>query len=251
MKYWEVKAKANEKIGELLLYSEIANTSVWGDETTPAQIDAELKALGDIEQLNVRINSPGGSVFAGQAIHAIIKRHPAKVKCAYIDGLAASISSVIPLSCDKIIMSKGGTYMIHKPFGGVCGTADEMRSRADVLDKIETTLIEMYAEKTKLDAETIAEMLKKETWMTAKEALELGFIDEIENEMLIAASMNEDILMYGNTSIKVDSENIEKIKNTINTHRTEEPKPLEPVVDKLQDQNKEFNKLKAKILGGI
>lgn len=245
MKYWEVKMKA-DKTGELLLYGNISNSSYWGDEVSPKQIDADLKALGELDTLNVRINSGGGNVFAGQAIYTIIKRHEAKVKNAYIDGLAASMASVIPLACHKVYMPNNAMMMIHKPWGSVTGNADLMRQRADLVDKLEEGALNIYEEKTKLGIDKLKEMLAAETWMTAKEALDFGFIDEIEQDVKIAASMDGDFLVVG--GIKVDTSEFINFE----TYR-EALKPPEPVANidppppDLSEQSKEFYRIKNKI----
>ena len=253
-RYWEVKAKVKGKVGELMLYGDISSAQMWGDEITPLQIDSELKALGDINTLNVHICSGGGSVPAGQAIYSLIKRHGATEKVAYIDGLAASISSLIPCACHKTIMPSNAMTMWHKPWGGISGNADAMRQRADVMDKFEETIINAYEEKTGMSREKIAEMMAVETWMTAKEALACGFIDEIEEEMKVAASINGDFLNYGD--VKIDTS---KFKN-FNPEMYREASPPEPVAivpkeepktPNLSAQNSEFHKLKLKLLGGI
>src|SRR5690606_26641117 len=94
-KFWQFRAAADDpKVGELLLYGEISDFTWWGDEVTPRQFREDLEALGDIDELRVYINSPGGDVFAGQAILSTLKRHKAR-KVVYIDGLAASAASVV------------------------------------------------------------------------------------------------------------------------------------------------------------
>jgi ATP-dependent Clp protease protease subunit len=103
-KFWSFKA-LDKKTGELTLYGEIASVTWYGDEVTPKEFKADLDALGDIDTLNIYINSSGGDVFAGQAIHSMLKRHKAN-KNVYIDGLAASISSVIAMAGDTIFMPK-------------------------------------------------------------------------------------------------------------------------------------------------
>lgn len=226
MKYWDIKLKA-EKVGEILLYGEISNFDFWGDEVTPKQIDAELKALGPMDTLNVRINSGGGSVFAGQAIYSILKRCDAKAKVAYIDGLAASIASIIPMACDKIVMPGNAMMMIHKPWAGASGDAETLRQMAEVLDKVEGTLVDAYESKTGLDRQEIADMLAAETWMTAKEAKDKGFIDEIEQDMQVAASIKDGTLLIGEVAA-----DLSRFKNIPETYR-EALKTPEPVVDTL------------------
>jgi len=249
-KYWEVRMKAQDKkVGELLLYGEIASTSYWGDEVTPTQIDADIKALGEIDTLNVYINSGGGSVFAGQAIYNIIKRCKAGIKNAYIDGLAASMASVIPLACDKVYMPSNATMMVHNPICGVYGNAGELRVIADRLDKIRESILDVYKEKTGLDETKLIELMDAETWMTAKEAIAMGFADEMQAETKITASVDGDFLIYGD--VKVDTTAFKNFKaEQIEIHRGA-TKPPEPVINTLQDQNKEFKRIKNKILGGI
>lgn len=242
---------AAERVGELLLYGNISNESWWGDEVTPKQIDADLKALGDLDVLNVRINSGGGSVFAGMAIHSIIKRHAAAQKTAYVDGLAASMASIIPMACGKIVMPNNALMMIHKPWAGTMGNAEDMRKIADLLDKIEGQAVDIYQEKSGLEPDEIKKMLASETWMTAKEALELGFIDEIEHDVQIAASMDGDFLIMGENRF-----NISSFKNFNPEPYREAEKPPEPVANNdpepepdkaLSEQSQEFYRLRSKI----
>lgn len=245
--YWEVKAKAN-KTGELLLYGEIVSSDLWGDGVTPTQIDAALKALGEIDTLNVYVNSAGGSVFAGMAIFNIIKRHTATTKNAYVDGLAASIASVIVMACDKVIMPSNAMMVIHNPMGLVAGNAGEMRKMADALDKVRETILAVYREKTGKTDEELIPLLDAETWLTAEEAIALGFADEMQAEVKIAASLDGGFLVFG--GVKVDTATFRNFRSeTIETYR-EAPIPPEPVIDTLQTQVKEFSRLKSKILGG-
>ena len=198
--FWEVvKAKANK--AELLIYGEISSFSFWGDEVTPKEVNEMLNAIGDVSELSVRINSPGGDVFAGMAIHSMLKRHSANVT-AYIDGLAASISSVIPLAANKIVMPKGSLYMMHRPMGSARMMRSEgLRQRADLLDKIENEMTDLYSTKSGLTAEQIKPLLEAETWYSADEAKAAGFIDEIEGEMQAAACLQGDTAIINGVEI--------------------------------------------------
>ena len=238
MKYWEVKMAA-AKVGELLLYGSISNDQFWGDEITPKQIDAELKALGELDTLNVRINSPGGNVFAAQAIYSIIKRHPAATKNAYIDGLAASAATIVPYACDKVFAYSNAMMMIHKPFASVYGNADLMRQRADVLDKVEDTIVDGYEGKCKQPRDSIKAMLAAETWMTAKEAKDMGFIDEIEEGMQVAASLEGDVFVCG--SVRVDLTKFKATDKLKEVYR-EAVKTPEPVADSDPSPDPELTK---------
>lgn len=254
--YWEVKAKAN-KVGELLLYGNISSESFWGDEVTPKTIDAELKALGELDVLNVYVNSGGGSVFAGVAIFNIIKRNKATVKNAYIDGLAASISSVIPMACDNIYIPSNAMMMIHMPMAGARGNAKELRKGADMLDKVCESIMAVYCEKTGKDEATILAMMEAETWMTAKDAIEMGFATEMQAEVKIAASVDGSYLNFGD--VQVDTASFKNFKpEVLEMYRVavEKPEPVanktneEPEKPDLSAQTAEFHKLKLKILGG-
>lgn len=187
-KFWNLKKKGNS--AELLIYGEISDMLLWGDEVVPKDIDNELKAMGDVSEIIVRINSPGGDVFAGVAIHAMLSRHKAK-KTVYVDGAAASIASVIVMAGDKIIMPAGSMMMIHNPMSGIMGTAKQLRERADVLDKIELSITNIYATKSGLDSKKITTMLAATTWMTADEAVESGFATEVEKDMKIVACIRD------------------------------------------------------------
>jgi len=200
--FWQVKNKTAGK-AELLIYGEISSFSFWGDEVTPKEIDEMLKAIGDVSELSVRINSPGGEVFAGMAIYSMLKRHSANVT-AYVDGLAASISSVIPLAANKIVMMRGSMYMVHRPYGGVwSATSDQMRAKADLLDKIEGEMRALYSGKTGMSDDEIKTLLATgDTWYTADEALSAGYIDEIEGETAVAACLRGDTAIIN--GIEVD-----------------------------------------------
>jgi ATP-dependent Clp protease, protease subunit len=187
-RFWNLK-QTTKNSAELTLYGVISQDSWWGDEVTPKQFSDDLKALGDIEEITVRINSDGGDVFAGLAIHNMLKRHKAKVT-VYVDGLAASIASIIAMAGDKVIMPKGSMMMIHNPWTSVWGgDADDFRHAADVLDKIRDSLVDVYAEKTQLDQEEIKALLDAETWLTAEDAVAKGFADEVEGTMSVAAAI--------------------------------------------------------------
>lgn len=187
-KFWQIRAATEPGAGELLLYGEIADSTWWGDEVTPRQFREDLQALGDIKELRVYINSPGGDVFAGSAIYSILKRHSAR-KLVYVDGLAASAASLIAMAGDKITMPVNAMMMVHNPWMIVIGDAPTMRKAADDLDKIRESMIAVYQARTGLDQAKIVELLDAETWMTAEEAVKLSFADEVEEVKQVAASV--------------------------------------------------------------
>ena len=176
MKFWKWSNSVSSNNQELILDGPIASDTWWGDEVTPDLFREELKQhAGD---LTVVINSPGGDVFAGLAIYNTLVNHNGNVTVR-VDGLAASIASVIAMAGDKIIMSPGSMIMIHRPSVYAAGTVDDMEKAKDVLMKIEEGITPIYAKRTGLSDEKIAELLEAETWMLADKAVELGFADEV------------------------------------------------------------------------
>ena len=176
MKFWKWSNSVSSNNQELILDGPIASDTWWGDEVTPDLFREELKQhAGD---LTVVINSPGGDVFAGLAIYNALVNHNGNVTVR-VDGLAASIASVIAMAGDKIIMSPGSMIMIHRPSVCAMGTVDDMEKAKDVLTKIEEGITPIYAKRTGLNEDKIAELLEAETWMLADKAVELGFADEV------------------------------------------------------------------------
>ncbi|QTE22395.1 head maturation protease, ClpP-related [Polaribacter cellanae] len=160
---------------ELTIYGQI------GREITDESFLQELKKVqGDF---TLKINSPGGSVFQGYAIYNALKEHKGNIT-VHIDGVAASMASVICLAGNKIVMAKNAMYMIHNPTMSAQGDSKEMKKSADLLDKIKSILIEAYFEKTSIKKTKLSKMLDKETWLNSDEALKNGFIDEVKNNVL-------------------------------------------------------------------
>ncbi|WP_322619523.1 ClpP-like prohead protease/major capsid protein fusion protein [Shewanella sp. YLB-07] len=176
--------KAQNGHVELMIYDEIGG---WG--ITAKQFAQDLQALGKVSSITARIHSPGGDVFEGMAIYNIIKGHPAQKVC-YIDGLAASMASVVAMAFDEVIMPENAMMMVHKPWGGTLGDADDMRKYADLLDKVESNLIGAYAQKTGLSDDDLHSLLASETWLTGSEAVEKGFADTLTDPLQMAASLS-------------------------------------------------------------
>ncbi|EQK42917.1 clp protease family protein [[Clostridium] bifermentans ATCC 638] len=200
-----------ETSADLYFYGDIVSTfwDSWDDtDQYPEQIKSFLDEVKD-KSLNIYINSPGGSVFAGQAIYNMLKRHKG-YKTVYVDGLAASIASVIAMAGDKIIIPSNAQLMIHKPWLGTFGNANDLREQADVLDKIEEGILNVYQSKIKegIDIETIKEMVNKETWLTGEEASKY-FDVEVSDKVNIVASYKSD---YLNKFTKIPKE-LKQIEN--------------------------------------
>src|SRR5690554_1302978 len=177
--WYSVKAKGGGS-AEVLIYDEIG---AWG--VSAKQFARDVKDLGNVSQIDLRINSPGGSVFDGNAIYNQLKQHPARV-VVHVDGLAASMASVIAMAGDHIVMPENALMMIHNPWTVSIGNAEDLRKDADLLDTIKTTLLKAYGRSMMTDGE-ISEMMDAETWLTGADAVDMGFADELEQEVAMAA----------------------------------------------------------------
>lgn len=191
MNKWKMKA-LNDGKAEIFIYSDIGY-DWWEDKSTAQLFAEELKNLGNVSSIDLHINSNGGDVFDGQAIHTLIKNHKGFVT-AYIDGLAASIATVIAMGADKVIMPKNAMMMIHNAWTGLYGNANDLRKMADDLDHINDTIVNTYLAKVKdkTDEATIRELMDKESWLNAEECLSLGLCDEVSEPVKMAACLTKE-----------------------------------------------------------
>lgn len=178
---YRIDNKAKDEPATVYLYDEISWFGISADTFVK---DLQAIKAGSID---VRINSPGGSVFEGLAIYNALKNHPATIT-VHIDGLAASIASIIAMAGDSIQMAENAFLMIHEPWSMVIGGATELRKEADLLDKVAGQLVGTYASRTSKSKDEILDLMGAETWFTAQEALAAGFIDAI-NENQKAADL--------------------------------------------------------------
>lgn len=178
--FWSFKNMADGE-AELRLYGTISEKTWFEDDVTPKQFLDELQALGTLTKLTVRINSGGGDVFAAQTIGNNLETCGAQTVCR-IDGLCASAATIIACHCDKVVAAKDSTYMIHPPTVGAFDYYEEgkLRSLADAAKTVRANILTMYAEKTGRPEDELAEEMDKTSWWTAREAMEHGFVDEID-----------------------------------------------------------------------
>ena len=169
---WQrIEMKAEDRVAEIYIYDEIGD---WG---TSAQTFAGMLAELDVETINLYINSPGGSAWDGVAIHNALRRHPAKVN-GFVDGIAASASSLIAMASDHLTMNASSQLMIHEASGVAWGDADTMRSTADLLDKLSDSYADAYARRAGGSREGWRQVMRNETWYTAEEAVLAGLADD-------------------------------------------------------------------------
>ena len=231
-KWYEINNSAD--VTDVYLFNDIGTFGV-----SAQSFVEEIKEYED-KELAIHINSLGGEVFDGMAIYSIIQRRKAKTT-VYIEGIAASIASVIALAADEVIMSENSLLMIHNAWGGSSGDASEMRKQADVLDKISNEIAEIYVKKTNLPYDEIIRMMSEETWLTAEEAVALGFVDSISEPIKVAAKY--DVSKFKNITM----EEVEKTLNINNKKKikmTEELKSwfnskVDSIIAKVKDSDVE------------
>lgn len=183
MKSW-YSIRAREAGAELSIYDEIG--AYW---VSAKDFIAELGALPAATPIELRLNSPGGSVFDAVAIYNALKRHDGSVTVT-VDGVAASAASYVAMAGDAVVMPENAFLMIHDPSGLAIGTAADMRAMAEALDKIGASLVRGYAAKSGKPGEEIAALMAAETWFDAAEALAAGFADRLAEPARIAAQFD-------------------------------------------------------------
>ena len=178
-KWYDIQNKADNS-ADVYIFDEIGTYGV-----TAQEFITDIKDLKNTP-INLRINSLGGDVFDGMAMYNVIKRREAKTT-VYIEGIAASIATIIALGADEVVMAENSLFMIHNAWGGSMGEAKDMRKTADTLDKITGELTDIYIKKTGLPYDSLADMMDEETWLNAQEAFNYGFIDTISDSIKVAA----------------------------------------------------------------
>lgn len=242
-KFFKMKLSDDKKVGEVFIYGEITKYA-WEEygEHSAQTFKNELDELGEVENINLYVNSPGGSVFEGVTIHNMLKRHNAKVT-AYVDALAASIASVIIMAADEIIMPSNSMLMIHNPWTFAIGNSAELRKQADDLDRIGESAIKSYLNKAgdKLEESHLKELLDAETWLSAEEAREIGLCDVVEEANDMAACIDEE---YMNRYKNVPKQLQEKEVHAMSAEEL-------ALRQKIADEAKASSEITKTILGGI
>ena len=204
---------------DIYIYDEIGSHDV----NAKSFIEELKKYKG--KPLNIHINSIGGEVFDGMAIANAIKQHQGETR-SYVEGIAASIATIVVLAADKVYMSENSLFMINNAWGGSMGEANDLRKQADVLEKISNEIANTYVKKTNLPVDRVKEMMQEETWLNAEEAKEIGFVDEITEAIKVAAKY--DVSEFKN----ITESNIKSILN-IKTKK-EMAKSEKTLVEKLK-----------------
>ena len=208
---------------DLYFYGDIVDSwsGAWDDTDQYPQAIKEFLDEAKDKNINIYINSGGGSVFAGMAIYNMLKRHKG-YKTVYVDGLAGSIASVIALAGDKIVIPKNAYFMIHKPWCACGGNANDFREMANTLDKVEQGILNVYKDNlaSEMLYDEIVEMVNNETWLTGEETSKYFANVEIIEPLQLVACTSDLYAKYNNTPN--DISNSLKIENKVLEDKVEE-----------------------------
>ena len=211
MKY---RFKNEAEAVNIQIYDEISSDDFWGDVVTAKAINDEI-AQANGKPLNIHINSYGGEVFEGFAIYNNLKSYAGK-KVVYVDGIAASIASVIAMAGDEIYMNKASMLMIHNASGVAYGNAEEMKKVVNALEQINEVIRDVYKNRSNLDDEQLKQFMDNETYFTPQEAVQYGFADGIVEED-VPEEPTATALKNLSDSISERIEQLKEIKNVIIT----------------------------------
>lgn len=221
-KFWKIKNEAESQDVELYLYGQIAEESWRENDKSAKEFADDLAACGG-KNITLRINSPGGDIFAAQAIYNVLKAYPGKVT-AHIDGICASAATVVACGAGKVVMPKNAMYMIHNPMVCVFDMldAEALSKMADTLEKVKETVVNVYKDRArdKMSADEIIRLMNEETWMSAEEALEKGLIDEID-DYNVETEMKSGLVVVNSISMPVKDREAEKIRRVMKTKERE------------------------------
>lgn len=264
--FWEFRNAADGADGtdgpvELLIYGDIAAKSWWEDDTTPKKFADTLQSCSG-RDLVIRINSGGGDVFAAQAIYNLLRTYDG-AKTVRIDGLAASAATVVACAGDSVIMPDNALFMIHNPACLLWDyyDAQDLAGMVERLETVKQTIVNVYLKRVgnALSEEEIRQMMDAETWMTADEAQNYGFVDQLDDEASVTNSLRDGTLFVNSIPCNLsrfrnqkgiqkvlnqkkegvtkvnNNEVLEKIKNLLGLGEGQNAPARPPVQDQLQD----------------
>lgn len=217
--FWKFRNEAESETAELMLYGEISDVSWYGDEVTPKQFHEDLVSC-EGKDLAVHINSPGGDVFAAQAIYTQLKAYTGKVTM-HIDGMCASAATIIACAGDTVIMPSNTIYMIHNPKSAMLGYFDapQLDKIAASLGAVKQTIVNVYMARVQgaLSEVQLKHKMDSEEWMTAETAKSYGFVDEITEAIPVESKLEGDALFVNSVSCRLDRfQNAAKLREILN-----------------------------------
>lgn len=164
----------------IYLYGAVGSDLYGEDGFSAADVAEALAQFEPEDNVVIRLNSGGGHATEGVAINSVLRNHPGEVT-VLVEGVAASAASIIAIAGDEVIMGAGAVFMIHDPATLTYGTAAAHSAVGTTLDKLGSAYALLYAERTGKPSREMRDLMRVETWMTASEAVDLGFADAVEH----------------------------------------------------------------------
>lgn len=204
---YRFKAKAAEQSAEVQIYEDVG--AGWFGGVTAKDFSADLKAAGKVKTIDVRIASYGGDVNDGLAIYRMLAEHDARI-VVHIDGVAASIASVIAMAGDEIVIAEAGSVMIHEAWTIAAGHAADLRAVAENLERTSEQIAGIYAKRTGKPAQQVRDWMAATTWFYGQEAVDAGFAQSIAENVKAAASASMWLsAMQGRIAIGMNSQRLD------------------------------------------
>ena len=249
-KFYEFKNITSSE-ADLFVYGEIVqekSVDWWTGEESKTDVGLmdfkeQLDSIGNVQKLNIYINSPGGDVFVASTMISMLQRVKSNGTTinAYVDGLSASAASFLMMVADNVNLYKNSTVMVHKPMSFAIGNANDMQKTIDALNKIEeSVMMPMYMNKSKVDEKEIKSLIDAETWLSAKEMDKYFNVTLLDEEKTAVASISSNLFKnYKNVPdfIKNSSkivQNDEKIEE--NAQKNEEIEQKEQIQEEISPE---------------
>lgn len=194
IKYYQLQVDEAKREASVMIFGDITSWEFMDNDVSSYTLAKEIEGL-DVDTIHVHINSYGGEVAEGLAIYNMLRQHKAKV-ITYCDGFACSIASVVFMAGDERIMNNASLLFIHNAWTMAAGNANDLRKTAEDLDKITSASIKAYMEHVNISEEELRELLDNETWLTADEALEMGFATKIVTESIKNPSQSARMALF-------------------------------------------------------
>ena len=240
--FWNIEKKEEEKEAIITLYGTIGSNEC-SDDVVDKHIRNTLNSLKDYEKIKLYVNSPGGSVMAATSIYNALKNHKAFIE-VYVDGIAASAATIITCAGDKVYMPNNTMFMVHNPMTVASGSSKDFNKTADVLDKVKDTILNTYVSKTGQEKEILSQLMDDESWLSAEDALEYGFIDEILVQNASIENMG-DRLIVNSIVMDISSFKNNPFKNTTTTS-VEMPKNVSKEPENIMNEEENMTKAELK-----
>ena len=237
--FWNVKTDGQKSRIDLFGY--VGGSKDWNDGFNEKEFLDEFRAIPEDNELEISINSFGGSVYTALSIYALLKAHKGAITFR-VDGTAMSAATIITsVPNAKVVMPKGSMMMIHKVSSGVWGDADDMRKMAADMEKLEENIINIYAEKTGKDVEEIREKVNAESYFTAEEAVEFGLADEIDEQIEVENKACGEFVMCN--GLQFDAKHFASIP--ADYLKAEKPQASAEIENPKEEEPMDLEKLKA------